>query len=211
MARLWASGLRTSALLTHWDERSAEDRAGITATAAFVQRLATDARAADPPSEEEILTMLQLCRVNAHGLLDPLTQTLIGLGLFPSLAGANHSCVPNMDYLCGRDGQLRVVAIRDVAEGEELTIAYTDIVTQSAHTRRATLQEEYFFNCSVSRPPTMDRSSPHAAAPPLPSISHSLPLPTAVCEVPEDGQYQYQPNATDSVAAFAAGSSAAVI
>jgi hypothetical protein len=47
-------------------------------------------------------------------------------GLFELLSAINHSCVPNARLLILRyGGILRLVALRDIAAGEELTICYT--------------------------------------------------------------------------------------
>ena len=46
---------------------------------------------------------------------------------------------------------MRFVAVRRIVKGEELTIPYTDVVSQSAGDRREHLRSEYFFDCRCDR------------------------------------------------------------
>ena len=45
--------------------------------------------------------------------------------LFPLCAMANSSCAPNLTSVMRRDGSLELVASRDIATGEEMTVCYT--------------------------------------------------------------------------------------
>lgn len=69
----------------------------------------------------------------------------------------NHSCVPNMYRIDSNDlitGRLKCqfFALRDISEGEELTIAYENVVAwESVSTRRAFLGREYGFFCRCPR------------------------------------------------------------
>ena len=45
--------------------------------------------------------------------------------LFPLCAMANSSCAPNLTSVMRRDGRLALVASRDIATGEEMTVCYT--------------------------------------------------------------------------------------
>lgn len=45
--------------------------------------------------------------------------------LFPLCAMANSSCAPNLTSVMRRDGSLALVASRDIATGEEMTVCYT--------------------------------------------------------------------------------------
>ena len=107
---------------------------------------------------EALVAMVMICRVNVHTVLDPCTQEAVGIGLYPSGAMLNHSCVPNCDYLPAHDGRMRFVTIREVAEGEELTVQYGDNLTSPTKERRADLAADYFFRCLCARceaPPEM--------------------------------------------------------
>ncbi|KAJ6593303.1 hypothetical protein B0H19DRAFT_889575, partial [Mycena capillaripes] len=67
--------------------------------------------------------------------------------LFPTLCRANHACVPNAYYAFCKDTCAgRLFALRAIAEGEEITIGYTDLLAPR-ETRRARLQAGYGFNC----------------------------------------------------------------
>ena len=84
------------------------------------------------------------------------------LALAPVVALANHSCVPNCQVEATRAddgdgdgvgcGSLRVslVALRDVAAGEELTVAYVP-VARSAEARADELASRYGFRCVCER------------------------------------------------------------
>ena len=45
--------------------------------------------------------------------------------LFPLCAMANSSCAPNLTSVMRQDGSLALVASRDIATGEEMTVCYT--------------------------------------------------------------------------------------
>lgn len=93
------------------------------------------------------------------------TKTYDGLGVFPLTCLMNHSCAPNAETLFddGFDDEAvrvsstaeasapraRVVALRDVAAGEELTHAYVD-VTRPAEVRAAALAG-FGFKCGCER------------------------------------------------------------
>ncbi|KAJ6520730.1 hypothetical protein B0H19DRAFT_845144, partial [Mycena capillaripes] len=66
--------------------------------------------------------------------------------LFPTLCRANHACVPNAYYAHLRG---RLFALRAIAQGEEITIGYTDLLAPR-ETRRARLQAGYGFNCECA-------------------------------------------------------------
>lgn len=75
-----------------------------------------------------------------------------GLGLYRYLSRVNHSCSPcvKLVHLLGTNG-VRVVALRDVAAGEELTFAYGCYETEEplpAYLRRELLLQEHGFLCA---------------------------------------------------------------
>lgn len=147
---LWRGGAVPEVLLTHESLRGAAERACIEASASLVATVAAE-HGACKATPAEIAQLLMICRVNGHGILDPATQTSIGMGFFPSGSGFNHDCVPNVDFLPGDDGRLRFVTIRPAKRGDELTIAYTDLVTQTKAQRQRSLREDYFFDCRCLR------------------------------------------------------------
>lgn len=72
-----------------------------------------------------------------------------GFGLFPLAAMMNHSCAPNTQVVFKRNRKAIVVALRGIAEGEELTHSYIEN-EQSLADRQASLLE-YNFICQCSR------------------------------------------------------------
>lgn len=83
--------------------------------------------------------------------MDPVSQVVTGIGLYPSGAMINHSCTPNCDYLPGHDGEMRLVTIGSVCAGDELTIQYCDVLTTATDERQHVLESEYFFRCDCAR------------------------------------------------------------
>lgn len=67
-------------------------------------------------------------------------------GLFPTFCRMNHSCAPNTSW--GYDdisGMMQVYASRDIAQGEEITDAYTELARPRA--RRAKELANWGFRC----------------------------------------------------------------
>jgi len=86
-----------------------------------------------PPEERQYVhdsdfeTVLLATNSNSHSLSMALQPYIhFGLGLFPLAACVNHSCNPNCTYT-NVGSKLAVRALRDIAEGEELTVNYVDI------------------------------------------------------------------------------------
>ncbi|KAK7202317.1 SET domain containing protein [Novymonas esmeraldas] len=81
-----------------------------------------------------------------------LSRSSRGQGIYGVGCLFNHSCDPNVivQYSSANDETLSVVALRDVAVGEELTISYIDTSLPVA-VRQQQLQEHYLFECGCSR------------------------------------------------------------
>jgi len=73
-----------------------------------------------------------------------------GAAVFPLASGLNHSCAPNCEVAFVEDNAVFVVATRDVALGEELTISYVD-ASGADDERREELRETYGFECACAR------------------------------------------------------------
>ncbi|KAF8206279.1 hypothetical protein K438DRAFT_1816936 [Mycena galopus ATCC 62051] len=68
-------------------------------------------------------------------------------GLFEHLCRANHDCTPNAHYgFCTQTFSGRLFAVRSIAEGEEITIGYTDLMANGA-ARRKDLKAKFWFVC----------------------------------------------------------------
>ncbi|KAJ7647807.1 hypothetical protein FB45DRAFT_1102051 [Roridomyces roridus] len=69
-------------------------------------------------------------------------------GLFPILCRANHDCTPNAIYSSLTDSFTAVFrAVRAIAAGEEITVAYTSLTAPRVQRQRL-LSEQYRFTCS---------------------------------------------------------------
>jgi len=77
-----------------------------------------------------------------------LAPTLVGI--FPLTARINHSCDPTaqLQSRAFSDCHVDVVALQDLAAGQEITISYLDRKQfRSRHQRRRELQSKYLFTC----------------------------------------------------------------
>lgn len=69
-----------------------------------------------------------------------------GTGLYKKHSKLNHSCDPNaVIYFPYNNHKLQVVALRDIKQGEEITISY--ICEEDDNERRKQLEEYYLFSC----------------------------------------------------------------
>ncbi|KAJ3135127.1 SET and MYND domain-containing protein 3 [Geranomyces variabilis] len=95
-----------------------------------------------------LITFLDVFRTNNHEVMDsqyfPIAQ-----GTYPLASLLNHSCDPSCS-LTFNGVTLMLYAIRDVAAGEELTIAYQDPFP-ARETRRVRLEQAYGFHCACAR------------------------------------------------------------
>ncbi|KAJ3556355.1 hypothetical protein NM688_g2075 [Phlebia brevispora] len=76
--------------------------------------------------------------------------TVTYVGCFPVLSRANHACTPCANYFfsfTNFTGQLW--ALRDIAEGEEITISYCDLA-EPKETRQTYLRDQFFFDCTCA-------------------------------------------------------------
>ncbi|CAL1167485.1 unnamed protein product [Cladocopium goreaui] len=75
--------------------------------------------------------------------------------VFPTLARANHSCLPNC-LVDGDAGTLR--AVRPISVGEEVTVSYLDDagLLMDISSRQKELQERYEFRCQCQRCTSVD-------------------------------------------------------
>lgn len=69
------------------------------------------------------------------------------VGLFPTLSRANHDCTPNTNYFFSFPRFVgQIWAARDIAEGEEITIIYSDPLRRRSE-RQLDLKSRYGFDC----------------------------------------------------------------
>ncbi|KZV95869.1 SET domain-containing protein [Exidia glandulosa HHB12029] len=119
------------------------------------------------------------------------------VGCFPTIARANHDCSPNSNYYFvfgSFSGQLR--AMRDIEEGEEITISYCDALAPRVE-RQAALERLFCFTCgcpSCSLPEREGRLSDERRAR-LDTLVASIEQPSATVTLEQlrDGlQYSRQ-------------------
>lgn len=80
-----------------------------------------------------------------------ITEDMVGVAsaLYPFFSRLNHSCVPNcMCIFCGNE--LFVKSVRSIEPGEELTIAYCQVL-KPKHERQAGLSDDYDFLCTCKQ------------------------------------------------------------
>ena len=87
-------------------------------------------------------------KYNAIGMYDEC-GTEVGFCLSPALAMVNHSCLPNCCQTT-TGGRARLVALRDIEAGEELSYSYASIEGTTA-TRRASIESTWGFRCLCAR------------------------------------------------------------
>jgi SET domain len=76
---------------------------------------------------DDIVKIAMQINANSHAVYEP-SRTIdcpIGVGVFPLAALANHSCMPNINYVTASGGVMEFVALHDIAEGEEICAFYT--------------------------------------------------------------------------------------
>ncbi|RLN83236.1 hypothetical protein BBJ28_00017077 [Nothophytophthora sp. Chile5] len=102
-------------------------------------------------SVEEILVIAAQINENAYSL-DALDEKhlVAAVGLFPICGLINHSCQPNCTWSNGGDGIMEVRALRDLEEGEEITLSYIDIDKERGE-RHKELRETKHFDCECER------------------------------------------------------------
>ena len=74
----------------------------------------------------------------------------VGVGVYPSAAGFNHSCEPNAAQRFDRHACVVVETTREVSRGEELTIPYVDERLDAA-ARNERLWKNFAFECNCAR------------------------------------------------------------
>lgn len=97
---------------------------------------------------KKIVKILSLIRINATKLYDEDFHDY-GLGVFYPNCYINHSCNPNCVSIFINSSQY-IKAIREISPGEEVTIAYCDIM-QPKSERRAFLYSLFNFECHCAR------------------------------------------------------------
>lgn len=97
------------------------------------------------------------CRINANSFAigDPEgALNVLSVCLFPLGCMFNHSCSPNACFVAGSQkeaqGEVLIRAVRDIKEGEELTISYINMYQPRPARRQELLSTKYFY-CECPR------------------------------------------------------------
>ena len=70
-------------------------------------------------------------------------------GLCLKMSRFNHSCRPNAQYFWNEDTNKRDLrTLRNIKEGEEITVSYSPDLVGLREERRARLKEDFFFDCN---------------------------------------------------------------
>lgn len=71
-------------------------------------------------------------------------------GVFKKVSRLNHSCRPNATYFCSNSKLVEVRTISIVSAGDEICIAYTDLL-EPGYLRQFALERKFCFECSCVR------------------------------------------------------------
>ena len=173
------------ALEHHWDRLPDARKAAFAQMAQLVRAFMAGADPAPPssadplhrpdiPAPREVALLLARISCNAHTVCDEELRP-VGVALYPAAAMMNHSDAPNVaQTFRGKTASFR--CLRDVDEGEELTIAYVELAATRAE-RRAELLEGYLFDIDedededdgATAAPSTSRSDPTLERTTLPS------------------------------------------
>ncbi|ORX40489.1 hypothetical protein BD324DRAFT_677953 [Kockovaella imperatae] len=94
----------------------------------------------------DLLKLFSAFQINSFTLSSP-SLSPIGVAMSPIVALCNHSCEPNAVVVFPHGGRdMDIVAIRQIATGEEILTSYIDISLPLAE-RQADLKERYGFIC----------------------------------------------------------------
>lgn len=77
-----------------------------------------------------------------------------GSALYSVQSKINHSCEPSCEIIFPESNHvLQVTALRDIQQGEEVSISYLDecVLARSRHSRQKVLRENYMFICQCTK------------------------------------------------------------
>lgn len=109
--------------------------------------------------QAELQRLIAVCMHNNFMPMHDTVPSQQSYGLWLVASFFNHSCQPNCTHYGDINAQaptdanfttLVLRAVRDIAQGEELTLAYVELAS-NAQERQATLRNHYGFVCQCSR------------------------------------------------------------
>jgi len=99
--------------------------------------------------ESIVVDLFCIVQVNAHGICADGFASDSGVGLFPIVSLLSHSCIPNCCFITVGD-VIHVRSLTSIKTGEDITIAYVDLMLPT-HLRRSDLLRTKFFYCKCQR------------------------------------------------------------
>lgn len=101
-------------------------------------------------TEAQVELRKKVNQMSMEQLLAAPWPAMHGIALFGTVARLNHSCAPNVKLqFPGNNARINAFAIKDIPQGQELTICYIK-VDEAAVVRRRKLKE-YGFDCVCER------------------------------------------------------------
>lgn len=136
----WAKFFRTEDAVAEAEASWATDPTPATATA-------TASSSSSSLSVAQRAHIMASWNTNCFGLYHKESAAKWAAVIAPTAARFNHACVPNATFAWNDAvGAITVQTIKEVDEGEELTIAYVDS-TKRGKKRREALSQQYGFIC----------------------------------------------------------------
>ena len=126
--------------------------------------------------EEALVLIAGQMNCNGYSLrLEHAPNQVVGMGIFPAIAMANHSCDPNCAVITTAAGTLNVVTLRPIRASQELTVSYVDLLHPRVQRRQYLLTSKN-FHCSCLRC-SHPEAYPNERALTLPLCQHCGSLP----------------------------------
>lgn len=126
---------------------SAELKTARTVVNAFhaARQESADPSVGETVDETDALRWFALFAGHGWPVATPMTSMTYGYAFCPHAAFLNHSCYPNA-VMVPAEG-LGLMALRDIAEGEEITVSYAHDLKMSAEARAEYIKSVFHFTC----------------------------------------------------------------
>ena len=102
-------------------------------------------------TETKVLLTIGRVHTNAFSITGSLVQSSLGHAVYEDAMFIRHSCDPNSLSYFRVDGTVTFLAIKEIAEGEEITWSYSKILPHVLEERRRLIAESFYFTCACAR------------------------------------------------------------
>eukprot|EP00755_Sulcionema_specki_P030848 Sspe_Gene.95308::Locus_67608_Transcript_2_3_Confidence_0.400_Length_1125::g.95308::m.95308/K11426/SMYD; SET and MYND domain-containing protein len=137
-------------LLTHSESRSADETAAFQHDAAILKEMLKGVEGSDSLAVSDLVGIMMKVKVNAFNMCEGGGPPH-GTALFLKAAIFNHDCSPNaVIWFTGTSSVLKVVALKDISRGEEVSISYVH-EWEPLRKRQSNLQLHHHFTCTCTR------------------------------------------------------------